>query len=179
MKKISTLPINELSPRKQMDSNYDMPFCLLDMLGTPETLGKAYSYVQLLRLSQHEAPSLMGHKIRPFWGHGVGERHANLTMTSGPFEDGKILIAFCIQSVFGKGFPLSPRALVAKPPGSKAPTSFPPPIHLFYFRLEELTLLLSLRSDNLSLNYCSSLTLMKHHSISFKNDMGRAVQQPV
>lgn len=57
MKKISTLQINELSPRKQVDSNYDVLFCLLDMLGTPEPLGKVYSYVQLLRLSQPEAPA--------------------------------------------------------------------------------------------------------------------------
>lgn len=57
VKKISILQINELSPRKQVDSNYDVPFCLLDMLGTPEPLGKVYSYVQLLRLSQPEAPA--------------------------------------------------------------------------------------------------------------------------
>lgn len=94
-----------------MDSNCDGPFCLLDMLGTPEPLGKVYSYVQRLRLSQHEAPSLMGHKIGPFWGHGVGERHTNLTMTSGPFADENIINCLLYTVGVWKGLsPLPSRA---------------------------------------------------------------------
>lgn len=73
----------------------------------------------------------------------------NLNVASASFAGYKILIAFGIPSVFRKGSPLSSRASTAKHPGSEALTSFPLPIHLFYFQLKELTLLLSLCSDNL------------------------------
>ena len=91
----------------------------------------------------------MDHKIRPCWGHGIAERSVNLNVASVSSAGYKILIAFGIHSVFRKGSPLSSRASMAKHPGSEALTSFPLPIHLFYFQLKELTLLLSLCSDNL------------------------------
>ena len=36
-------------------------------------------------VSQLKAPSFMSHKIRPCWGHGIGERSVNLNMASGSF----------------------------------------------------------------------------------------------
>lgn len=113
--------------------------------------GKVYSHTQLLTASQHDTPGLMGPNTRPSWGRGVGARRVSLTMTPGSFADQKrgncLRYTICAEG----GLPLRPApcALVAKHPGSKALTSFPPPIHLFYFQFEELTLLLSLCSANL------------------------------